>query len=42
LRVKVHNSKKQADGTFLLDGRALDMTREVRQFIETNALAPKT
>jgi hypothetical protein len=42
LRVKVHNSKKQGDGTFLLDGRALDMTREVRQFIEANASTPET
>lgn len=33
LRVKIHNSKKQSDGTFLLDGRVLDVTREVRQFI---------
>ena len=37
LRVKIHNSKKQTDGTFLLDGRALDITREVRQFIETSS-----
>ncbi len=34
LRVKIHGSKKQPDGTFVLEGRALDMTRELRQRIE--------
>jgi hypothetical protein len=42
LRVKIHNSKKQDDGMFLLDGRALDMTREVRQFIGANSPASTT
>jgi hypothetical protein len=30
VRVKVHSSKRQEDGTFLLDGRVLDLTRAVR------------
>jgi len=34
LRVKIHGSKKQTDGSFLLEGRALDMTRELRLRIE--------
>ena len=34
LRVKIHGSKKQPDGSFVLEGRALDMTRELRQRIE--------
>lgn len=31
LKVKIHASKKQDDGTFRLEGRPLDMTREVRE-----------
>jgi hypothetical protein len=30
VRVKVHGSKRQADGAFVLEGRVLDATREVR------------
>ncbi len=30
VRVKIHGSKKQEDGTFVLEGRPLDLTREVR------------
>lgn len=30
LRVKVHACRKRADGAFDLEGRTLDMTREVR------------
>lgn len=37
LRVKIHSSKKQSDGSFLLEGRALDMTRQVRTFIVAEA-----
>ncbi len=33
LRVKIHSSKKQSDGSFVLEGRALDMTRQVRAFV---------
>ena len=29
-RVKIHGSKKRPDGLFDLEGRPLDMTREVR------------
>ncbi len=31
LRVKIHVSKKQDDGTFLLEGRPIDLTRELRE-----------
>jgi hypothetical protein len=31
LRVKVHASKKQAEGEFLVAGRLIDATREVRE-----------
>jgi hypothetical protein len=31
LRVKVHSSKRQDDGSFLLEGRVLDLTRAVRE-----------
>jgi len=34
LRVKVHGSKKQADGTFVIEGRCIDMTRELRLELE--------
>ncbi len=30
LRVKIHSSKLQADGTFVLEGRVLDLTRSLR------------
>jgi hypothetical protein len=35
LRVKVHGSKKQPDGTFVIDGRCVDMTRELRKELES-------
>jgi hypothetical protein len=35
LRVKIHGAKRQEDGTFLLEGRALDLTREVRARLGT-------
>jgi hypothetical protein len=31
LRVKVHASKRQADGLFRIDGRPLDLTKEGRE-----------
>lgn len=31
LRVKIHVSKKQEDGSFLLEGRPIDLTREMRE-----------
>jgi hypothetical protein len=31
VKVKIHASKKQDDGSFRLDGRPLDMTRELRE-----------
>jgi hypothetical protein len=34
LRVKVHGSKKQSDGGFIIDGRCVDMTRELRKELE--------
>lgn len=34
VRVKIHGSKRQANGAFLLEGRVLDVTREVRARLE--------
>jgi hypothetical protein len=31
VRFKIHGSKRQEDGTFVLEGRALDLTREARE-----------
>jgi len=31
LRVKIHVSKRQEDGAFVLEGRLLDATRELRE-----------
>jgi hypothetical protein len=33
LRVKIHGSKRQDDGSFVLVGRALDLTKELRERI---------
>jgi hypothetical protein len=30
VRVKVHSSKRQEDGSFVLEGRVLDLTRALR------------
>ena len=35
LRIKVHASKKQPEGDFVLEGRPLDLTRETRERIES-------
>jgi hypothetical protein len=37
VRVKVHGSKRQPDGAFVIEGRVLDATREVRARLETLA-----
>ena len=37
LRVKVHASKRQPDGRFVLEGRPLDLSRVAREALE-NAL----
>ena len=34
IRVKVHASKRQPEGDFLLEGRPLDMPRETRERLE--------
>jgi hypothetical protein len=39
VRVKVHSSKLQAEGDFVIEGRLLDCTRETRARIE-NLIAP--
>ena len=39
VRFKIHGSRKQPEGDFLLEGRAIDMTREVRELLE-GLLAP--
>ena len=31
VRVKIHSSKRQEDGSFVLEGRMLDMTRALRE-----------
>jgi hypothetical protein len=33
LRVKIHASRRQAEGDFLLEGRPLDLARETRERI---------
>ena len=33
--VKVHGSKKQPDGSFVIEGRCIDMTRDLRVLLET-------
>jgi hypothetical protein len=40
VRMKVHASKRQPEGDFLLQGRPLDMTRETRERLEKLAQAP--
>jgi hypothetical protein len=30
VRVKIHSARKKEDGTFVLEGRVLDLTREMR------------
>jgi hypothetical protein len=40
VRVKVHSSKLQPEGDFLLEGRLLDVTREVRARIERLLTGP--
>lgn len=39
LRIKVHASKRVTEGEFVLHGRALDLTREVRQCLEALAVS---
>ena len=34
LRVKIHGCRRQAEGDFVLEGRPIDMTREVRERVE--------
>jgi hypothetical protein len=38
VRVKVHGSKRQPEGDFVIEGRLLDATREVRARLEAAAL----
>lgn len=40
MRVKIHGSKLQADGTFVLEGRAIDWTRDVRARLAAMASGP--
>jgi hypothetical protein len=37
LKVKVHGCKRQPEGDFVIEGRPIDMTREVRERIEVGA-----
>lgn len=34
LRLKVHASKRQVEGDYVLEGRPLDLTREIRDKLE--------
>jgi hypothetical protein len=38
LKVKVHGCKRQPEGDFEIEGRPIDMTREVRERIEAGTL----
>jgi hypothetical protein len=38
IRVKVHASRRQPDGRFLLEGRPLDLSREARTALEALVL----
>ena len=38
LRVKVHGSKKEEDGSFTIKGRLVDATRETRERVQSLAL----
>lgn len=40
VRVKVHGCKKQPDGEFVIEGRLIDATREVRAVIAARAGGP--
>jgi hypothetical protein len=39
LKVKVHGCKRQPEGDFELEGRPIDLTRQVRERIEAGAAA---
>jgi len=39
VRIKVHASKRVAEGEFILQGRPLDLTREMRQYLEALAVS---
>lgn len=41
VRVKIHGSKKQQDGTFILTGRPIDLTNETRSKIQ-DLMSPHT
>lgn len=38
VRFKIHGSKRQADATFLLESRPLDMLKDVRDVLQAEAL----
>jgi hypothetical protein len=42
LRVKVHVSRRQPEGDFVIEGRLLDATREVRARLEALSRTPPT
>jgi hypothetical protein len=37
MRVKIHGSKRQEDGSFVLEGRLIDATRETREHLKSLA-----
>ena len=34
VKFKIHGSKRQPDGTYVLEGRPIDLTRELRERLE--------
>lgn len=40
--MKVHGSQRQADGLYLVKGRLLNATRELRGMLEAGTTAPKS
>ncbi len=40
VRIKVHASRGEADGTFRIEGRPLDLSRELRERLEALAARP--
>ncbi len=40
VRFKIHGAKKQPEGDFVLEGRAIDLPRELRERLETLVQSP--
>ncbi len=42
LKVKVHGCKRQPEGDFEIEGRPIDLTRQVREWIRRREVSPTT